>query len=452
MVKNTIIEFEKNVVKAAKKNKKVLYSYINQRQAIKEQIRALIDSNGIVQTDKESIVNILNEQFHSVFEPSTEEDLPLFSLRTENKCEVIKFESSMVETKLAALAESKSPRLDKLHPFVLNKCSKAFSEPLTIIFQRSLDTAEVPIIWRSSNITPIFKKGSRLQASNYRPVSLTSIACKVMESIIRQEMTTHLLKNDLLAVEQHGFVPNKACVTNLLETLDYITAASADHKPIDIVFTDVEKAFDKLPHDKLLLKLGGYGFKGNILEWCKSFLSGRRQRVVIGDHVSAWKNVTSGVPQGSVLGPLLFVIFINDLPESIVSHSKLYADDNKLFSDDPNILQSDLDRLAEWNEKWSMKLNLKKCKVMHLGSNNKKFRYTLQDRSTASIHILEETTEERDLGIIISNNGKWHAQSSKAAAKANSILGRLLKTFTHKSQTCKGFILYIRSTAPGCLR
>ncbi len=203
-----------------------------------------------------------------------------------------------------------------------------------------------------------------------------------MESIVRDSIMKHLIDNKLISTEQHGFVKNKSCVTNLLETLDLITQALEDGFPIDIIFLDFAKAFDSVPHERLCSKLSAYGINGELLNWCKGFLSNRTQRVVLGKYVSDWKAVLSGVPQGSVLGPLLFVIFINDLVFNKTNKCKLYADDTKVISiiksqDDISNLQDDLDKMVEWSDKWLVKFNNDKCKVMHIGGNNPNAEYTM---------------------------------------------------------------------------
>ena len=152
-----------------------------------------------------------------------------------------------------------------------------------------------------------------------------------MERLVRDEMLVHLVSNNLIAPSQHGFVPNKACVTNLLETLDIITDTVNKGHSVDLVLLDFAKAFDKVSHAKLIQKLEAYGINSFLVKWIKSFLAGRKQRVLIGDRSSEWEDVTSSVPQGSVLGPLLFTIFINDLPDRLKNECRLYADDSKLI-------------------------------------------------------------------------------------------------------------------------
>lgn len=299
----------------------------------------------------------------------------------------------------------------------------------------------VPKAWREANVTPLFKKGNNTDPSNYRPISLTSVACKIMEKILKTTIMTHLTKFKLLANEQHGFVKNKACITNLLETFDFTTKALSNKKSVDILFLDFAKAFDKVPHKRLLHKLANYGINGPLLSWFESFLTNRRQRVVLGEHQSSWSAVKSGVPQGSVIGPILFILYINDLPGLLENKCKMYADDTKIISEIDHMfaptdnlrLQRDIDKITEWTNTWLMRLNIEKCKIMHTGKRNPQFKYSMQKYESLTERIQITKTEcERDLGVLISNDMKPSCQANKAASKANSILSMLKNTFVYK--------------------
>ena len=198
------------------------------------------------------------------------------------------------------------------------------SEALQIIFKKSFSDGETPEEWRWANVTPIFKKGSKLRAENYRPVSLTSICCKVMEGAVRDELMGYLYDNDLISKYQHGFVKKKACVTNLLACQNKITKCLMEEKSMDVLYKDFSKAFDKVSHKKLLHKMRAYGIVGKMWKWIEAFLSDRKQCVVLGDTESSMKKVISSVPQGSVLGTILFTIFINDLPECLINECETF--------------------------------------------------------------------------------------------------------------------------------
>jgi hypothetical protein len=309
----------------------------------------------------------------------------------------------------------------------------------------------VPDAWKDANITPLFKKDLRHAKQNYRPISLTAIIGKVMENLVKSPMVNYLSRYDLISKNQHGFVRKKSCMTNLLETLDIITEVVNRGFSIDLIFLDFAKAFDMVSHAGLLVKLKSFGFDDQLIKWMKSYLSGRRQRVVLGDIVSSWKDVLSGIPQGSILGPLLFLLFINDMPDLLNEFCKLFADDTKLIAAIRNttdclMLQTDIDKATHWAETWKMQFNNKKCKVMHIGKKNPTYQYTMQN-SISERTILEETSAERDLGIILSKDLKWKHQVQKAANKANSMLGVLKRTFSHWTpETVK--ILYTTFVRP----
>jgi hypothetical protein len=236
----------------------------------------------------------------------------------------------------------------------------------------------VPDAWKDANITPLFKKDLRHAKQNYRPISLTAIIGKVMENLVKSPMVNYLSRYDLISKNQHGFVRKKSCMTNLLETLDIITEVVNRGFSIDLIFLDFAKAFDMVSHAGLLVKLKSFGFDDQLIKWMKSYLSGRRQRVVLGDIVSSWKDVLSGIPQGSILGPLLFLLFINDMPDLLNEFCKLFADDTKLIAAIRNttdclMLQTDIDKANHWAETWKMQFNNKKSKVMQIG--NKKTQH-----------------------------------------------------------------------------
>ena len=214
-----------------------------------------------------------------------------------------------------------------------------------------------------------------------------------MESIMKDEIIDYLLRHQLINPSQHGFMPNKSCATNLLEFLEKITDLFDNSIPVDVVFLDFSKAFDKVPHKRLLAKMESLGIRGNLLRWTESWLKDRKQRTVLNGTCSNWSKVISGVPQGSVLGPLLFVIFINDIDNFTrnISIMLKFADDTKLGNvasgvGDCENLQQTINELLVWAETWCMKFNTAKCKVLHLGRTNSHHIYNMNGTDLISIN------------------------------------------------------------------
>jgi hypothetical protein len=295
-----------------------------------------------------------------------------------------------------------------------------------------LQTGEVPVDFKLANVTPIYKKGARSQPCNYRPISLTSQICRLFESIIRDSIVDHLENNKLIRDSQHGFRRGRNCLTNLLIFLDKVTSMVDDGEDVDVVYLDFAKAFDKVPHQRLLIKLKEVGIGGQLLKWISSWLSNRKQRVGIRGRYSGWKEVFSGVPQGSVLGPILFLIFINDIDEGLLSYILKFADDTKIFNSvsneqDHERLQDDLNSVVAWSHNWQMEFNLTKCKVLHVGKSNQHFQYVMDNKA------LDSTKEEKDLGVVMADSLRSAGNCHAVYSKANRVLGMIKRTMTYQS-------------------
>lgn len=223
-------------------------------------------------------------------------------------------------------------------------------------------------------------------------------------------------------------------MTNLLICIEKWTEIIEEGSPIDVIYTDFAKAFDRVSHAKLLQKAKSIGIAGKTLAWIEAFLKGRVQRVRVDDAYSHLAPVKSGIPQGSVLGPTLFVIFINDMPDIIESMCQLFADDAKVFreiscDDECMKLQEDLNKLTEWSNRWNLPFNTDKCKSLHIGRSNRKHKYEMDGTELEQVH------HERDLGVIIDDDLKFHKQTAAAIKKANSVLGLMKKTFVSFDKT-----------------
>ena len=290
--------------------------------------------------------NLLNKYFSSVF--VNENDDNFFEQNVNhnlvNNINTIEINQDMVLKAIDKLNVSKAPGPDGIHSRIIKECKDSFSIVFKIIFNKSLQEGILPNQWKQANVKALFKKGKRTQCSNYRPVSLTSIVCKLFESIIRDRIVYFLEENQLISSHQHGFRSGHSCTTQLLELMEDFTDFYEMEIPFDCIYLDFAKAFDRVPHQRVLTKLYNIGIRGHLLNWIKDFLYGREQRVVVNNTFSEWTKVVSGIPQGSVLGPTLFTICINDLPVDIISNITIFADDTKIYNGvhSCNIIQEDL--------------------------------------------------------------------------------------------------------------
>ena len=275
---------------------------------------------------------------------------------------------------------------------VLKECAPQIAPYLTIILNQSLSEQQLPRDWLTANICPVFKKGEGSTASNYRPISLTCVICKTMEHILYHHIMAHLEQLNILKDYQHGFRKGRSCETQLIITVDEITKSLDNRSQADLLILDFSKAFDTVPHARLLKKLEHYGINELVLGWIRSWLLNRSQRVIIDGASSNEVSVRSGVPQGTVLGPLMFLIYINDIGEHITSNLRLFADDSLLYCaidipQDCLALQEDLDKLSQWSYKWQMSFNVLKCKSLRITRKRNPYlhQYTMNGQELESV-------------------------------------------------------------------
>uniref|UniRef100_A0A674ICA9 Reverse transcriptase domain-containing protein n=4 Tax=Terrapene triunguis TaxID=2587831 RepID=A0A674ICA9_9SAUR len=391
---------ELKLAKGIKGNKKTFYQYIRSKRKTKDRVGPLLSEEGETVTGNLEMAEMLNDFFVSVFTEKSEGMPILVNANGKGVGLADKIKKEQVKNHLEKLDACKSPGPDEMHPRILKELIEEVSEPLAIIFGKSWETGEIPEDWKRANIVPIYKKGNKNNPGNYRPVSLTSVPGKIMEQVIKEIICKHLEGGKVIGNSQHGFVKNKSCQTNLIAFFDRITSLVDKGEAVDVVYLDFSKAFDTVSHDILIDKLGKYNLDGATIRWVHNWLDNRTQRVVINGSQSCWKGITSGVPQGSVLGPALFNIFINDLDIGIESTIIKFADDTKLGGiatalEDRVIIQNDLDKLEKWSELNRMKFNKDKCKVLHLGRKNQFHTYRM------GRDCLGRSTAERDLGVIV---------------------------------------------------
>ncbi|CAM4601877.1 unnamed protein product [Caretta caretta] len=324
----------------------------------------------------------LNKYLASVFNEVKEDLRDNGSMTNGNEDMEVDITVSEVEAKLKQLNGTKSGGPDNLHPRILKELAHEIASPLGRIFNESVNSGVVPYDWRITNIVPIFKKGKKSDPGNYRPFSLTSVVCKVLEKFLKEKVVKDIEVNGKWDKIQHGFTKGRSCQTNLISFSEKVTDFLDKGNTVDLIYLDFSKAFDTVPHGELLVKLEKMGINMKIERWIRNWLTGRLQRVLLKGELSGWREVTSGVPQGSVLGPILFNLFIIDLGTKSGSVLIKFADDIKLggianIEKDRDIIQEDLDDLVNWSNSNRMKFNSEKCKVMHLGINNKNFCYKL---------------------------------------------------------------------------
>ena len=427
---------ERKIAKEAKANPKGFWKYVKNKLGRSQGMGDLKDENGRQISDDIGKADLLNNFFSSTF---TTEDLNSIPPGEQDSLSSflndIEISESEVKKLLQNLDPSKSPGVDNIHPRILKEAAENLASPLTHLFNLSMRTGEIPEDWKSANITPLHKKGKKDDRKNYRPVSLTSICCKLIEKIIRREINSHMNNNNLYSEHQHGFLEGRSTTSQLLEYLEYAVECIEHDYPLDVIMLDFMKAFDSVPHQRLLIKLTNYGINGKIHNWIENFLTNRRQRVVINGFSSQWKDMISGVPQGSVLGPVLFAIFINDMPQAVTNRIKLYADDAKLYSavrstEDCLKLQEDLIRLEEWESKWQLRFHPNKCTLMRISKGHPEFAYYMRSSGPEPIK-LNEVACEKDLGVYIDNQLSYEYHVNDICKRANKIVGLIWRTFEY---------------------
>jgi hypothetical protein len=434
--------FQYEIAKISKTEPKKFWKYVRSKKetiiGVADIIRVNEDGSSSKITNDNEKATVFAEYFSKVFTVEGEGSFDrLYPIHIVSPMPELEITASQVELKLKKLKLDKSPGPDQLHPRVLYEVRELISGPLQLLFDKSINSGELPEDWKLATVVAIHKKGNKSDVKNYRPVSLTCILCKVMESFIRDHIMEHFFINKLFTNKQYGFIKGRSTALQLLALLDKWTQDLEEGGQVDVLYTDFEKAFDKVPHRRLIAKLEDYGIRVDIINWIKGFLFNRKQQVKINGSYSKWSPVISGIPQGSILGPLLFIIYINDLPEIIekFANMALFADDAKISKhivnkQDSSSLQMAFTELYKWSEKWMLKLNIGKCKVLSLSR-------TVPEHNSYTINIggsmctLERVEKMNDLGVLLDDKLQFAEHIHDKVNKAYRMLGVIKRNFRH---------------------
>jgi hypothetical protein len=426
---------------------KKFYGYIRDKIKANHSIPTLCDNgNPIAFSDLEKceiFCNSFNDNYCSSVNPIVP---PVFP-RTKEKHLNIDFSAHRVYEYLKNVPSKTSLSDEKIPQLVLKKCALTLALPLSIIFRDSYDSGVIPKEWKRSVIVPVFKKGSKSSPKNYRPISLTSTICRVMEKMICDSVRTCFAS--YIDQFQFGFLKKRSCCLSLLNSISSWQKDLKNKKPVDVAYFDFQAAFDKLPHNKLILKLEALGMEHRAVNWFKCFLTGRSSRVRVGNSLSdSFITVTSGVPQGTVSGTLLFLLYVNDICNCIpegVSYTS-FADDLKSYTTCPERLQTTIDNIFSWSEIWDLPISKPKTSILHLGKNNPRYTYTMDGS------IIQDVSEIRDLGLIVDERLTFESHINAKVKSANLLCKCILRSFNFKEPTnyTDLYCIYVRPILEYC--
>lgn len=436
---------ECRAIGAIKENPKFFFKYAKKYSKTKSEIGPLLDENQSPVHSSLEMANLLQQQFESVFSAPLMEKVihspdNFFINVDPSRAQLtdIDFSPSDFVEAIDRLRQDAAPGPDGVSAVLLKNCKKSLATPLYLLWRCSLDSGSIPGLMKSALVVPIHKGDSRAVPQNYRPISLTSHLTKVFERVLRDKLVRYLESNHLMNDHQHGFRPGKSCLTQLLEHYDAILDDLERGANVDVIYLDFAKAFDKVDHGVLCHKILSMNIGGRVGGWLHSFLVSRTQKVAVNFFHSSCSRVISGVPQGTVLGPILFLIYIADINQNISSRVSSFADDTRisrsiLSVEDTALLQADLQAVYMWQEVNNMLFNEKKFELLRYGKNSTiklNSHYTSPTGST-----IVPRDHLRDLGIIMNNRATFGDQVDHLTSKAKNMSGWVLRTFMSRDRT-----------------
>lgn len=402
-------------------------------------IPSLLDpvTNVLLHEDKAK-ANLLNNYFCSISTiDDSNHDPPDLPLRTDSLLQNIVISEQDIKDILLNLQTGKACGDDIISHEMLKSTAETICKPLSILFNYSLRMCKFPCTWKIARVMPLFKKDDKSIPSNYRPISLLSCIGKVMERAVYKYVYNYIFEHSLLCSHQSGFLRGHSTVFQLLEMYHQICKNLDDRCPTILIFCDISKAFDRVWHAGLVSKLRSYGVSGDLLSWVIDYISNRKQYVFINSECSERKLIKAGVPQGSVLGPLLFLLYINDITDNLDSLARLFADDTSLAYSGPNYdtmeieINSDLRRLKEWSDNWLVNFNPQKTKALVISNTE------IPDLDiTFDNESVEIVNNHKHLGLTLSSDGTWTSHIDiicKSAYKQINVLRKLKFTLSKKA-------------------
>ena len=429
---------EKNAVDRIKENPKFFYKFARNKSLVKKPVGPLVSSEGLVITEPKEMCSMLKKQFESVYS-SPVNSVNINSLLQEPgpRClEDFEFSTEDIVMSINSIKPSASPGPDGVPSLLLRNCAEKLKCPIYMLWRTSLDCGSLPSKLKQSKVVPIHKGGDRGDPANYRPISLTSHISKIFEKIVAKKVVECLESLNLFNDSQHGFRTGRSCLSQLLDHYQTILSKLEEGKDVDVIYLDFAKAFDKVDHGILIQKLKRLGISGILLMWIDSFLKDRSQQICIEKVLSASGGVLSGVPQGSSLGPLLFLLHIGDIDEDLsFTYASSFADDTRIVGclqdrNDGQRIQEDLNTIYRWAEQNNMKFNGKKFEVIKYGTN----KYSNQIYQQPNGEQIEEVEEIKDLGVLMSASATFENEVETAVLKSNRQAGWILRVFRTRKE------------------